>query len=290
MLLTGGTDGVFAAGADIAQLRDRGRLDALAAINMGLFERIRRLPMPIVGRDRRPGAGWRCRARVRLRSAGLHARARSSGSPRCGSASSPARVRASGCRRWSARVSPRSCCSPAAGSRPTRRSRSGWSTGSSTTPEELLAAAHAAAGRHRRRVAARRTPDQAGRRRTRRRASAPRSRVPGGAVRRRREAGADDRVLERAGEAADAMRGCGRLQLRNGDLVGEQRADHAGGLVVAEQHHRVGVEVADRGGDRWRTPRVVGALGGRVFGRLDRCSGCRRRSARRPESCSRPVP
>jgi enoyl-CoA hydratase/carnithine racemase len=46
LLITGGTDGVFAGGADIGQLRDRGRLDALAAINIGVFERLRRLPMP----------------------------------------------------------------------------------------------------------------------------------------------------------------------------------------------------------------------------------------------------
>jgi enoyl-CoA hydratase/carnithine racemase len=48
LLITGGTDGVFAGGADIGQLRDRGRLDALAAINVGIFERLRRLPMPTV--------------------------------------------------------------------------------------------------------------------------------------------------------------------------------------------------------------------------------------------------
>ena len=45
MLLTG-QDGIFAAGADIAQLRDRRRDDALRGINSGLFDRIRRLPMP----------------------------------------------------------------------------------------------------------------------------------------------------------------------------------------------------------------------------------------------------
>jgi enoyl-CoA hydratase/carnithine racemase len=48
MLLTGGTDGVFAGGADISQMRDRGRMEALAAINVGVFERVRRLPMPTV--------------------------------------------------------------------------------------------------------------------------------------------------------------------------------------------------------------------------------------------------
>ena len=48
LLITGGSDGVFAGGADIAQLRDRGRIEALAAINIGVFERLRRLPMPTI--------------------------------------------------------------------------------------------------------------------------------------------------------------------------------------------------------------------------------------------------
>ncbi|MGZ7317606.1 enoyl-CoA hydratase/isomerase family protein, partial [Streptococcus pyogenes] len=42
-LFTGGDDGIFAAGADIAQLRDRTSLDALRAINSALFRRIRAL-------------------------------------------------------------------------------------------------------------------------------------------------------------------------------------------------------------------------------------------------------
>jgi enoyl-CoA hydratase len=57
LLLTGGADGVFAGGADIAQLRERGRLDALAAINIGLFERIRRLPMPTIAAVDGPALG-----------------------------------------------------------------------------------------------------------------------------------------------------------------------------------------------------------------------------------------
>ncbi|MGO4258116.1 enoyl-CoA hydratase/isomerase family protein [Marmoricola sp. RAF53] len=44
-----GAGGNFAAGADIAQLRDRRREDALAGINSGIFDRIRRLPMPVIG-------------------------------------------------------------------------------------------------------------------------------------------------------------------------------------------------------------------------------------------------
>lgn len=39
----------FAAGADIGQLRSRRRADALRGVNSGLFDRIRRLPMPTIG-------------------------------------------------------------------------------------------------------------------------------------------------------------------------------------------------------------------------------------------------
>ena len=47
-IITGGFDGTFAAGADIAALRERGRDDALAGVNLTLFERIRALPMPTI--------------------------------------------------------------------------------------------------------------------------------------------------------------------------------------------------------------------------------------------------
>lgn len=47
VIITGGTE-VFAAGADIGQLRDRTSLDALAGINSGIFDRIAKLPMPTV--------------------------------------------------------------------------------------------------------------------------------------------------------------------------------------------------------------------------------------------------
>ncbi|RYP82383.1 enoyl-CoA hydratase/isomerase family protein [Nocardioides guangzhouensis] len=43
-----GEGGVFAAGADIAQLRERRRDDALRGINSKIFDRVRRLPMPTV--------------------------------------------------------------------------------------------------------------------------------------------------------------------------------------------------------------------------------------------------
>ena len=48
VLVLTGAGGVFAAGADIRQLRDRRREDALAGINSGVFERISRLPLPTV--------------------------------------------------------------------------------------------------------------------------------------------------------------------------------------------------------------------------------------------------
>lgn len=47
-VLITGADGVFAAGADIAQLRARRRDDALRGINSGVFDRVHRLPMPTI--------------------------------------------------------------------------------------------------------------------------------------------------------------------------------------------------------------------------------------------------
>ena len=47
LLITGGIE-IFAAGADIAQLRERTSLDALAGINSGIFNRIAQLPMPTI--------------------------------------------------------------------------------------------------------------------------------------------------------------------------------------------------------------------------------------------------
>jgi enoyl-CoA hydratase len=48
ILVLEGKGGVFAAGADIRELRERGRLDALRGINSTLFDRVARLPMPTV--------------------------------------------------------------------------------------------------------------------------------------------------------------------------------------------------------------------------------------------------
>ncbi|MBG6224527.1 enoyl-CoA hydratase [Arthrobacter sp. CAN_A2] len=47
-LILTGSDGVFASGADIAELRERRRDDALAGINSTLFARIAALPMPVI--------------------------------------------------------------------------------------------------------------------------------------------------------------------------------------------------------------------------------------------------
>ncbi|WP_077489084.1 enoyl-CoA hydratase/isomerase family protein [Sinomonas mesophila] len=43
-----GAKGIFASGADIAQLRERRRDDALAGINSTVFDRIAKLPMPAI--------------------------------------------------------------------------------------------------------------------------------------------------------------------------------------------------------------------------------------------------
>ena len=50
----------FASGADIAELRDRTRADALAAINSGLFRRIERLPMPTIAAVKGYALGGGC--------------------------------------------------------------------------------------------------------------------------------------------------------------------------------------------------------------------------------------
>ncbi|MEV8084756.1 enoyl-CoA hydratase/isomerase family protein [Pseudarthrobacter oxydans] len=48
VLIIAGVDGVFASGADIAQLRERRRGDALQGINSTIFVRIAKLPMPVI--------------------------------------------------------------------------------------------------------------------------------------------------------------------------------------------------------------------------------------------------
>ena len=48
VLIIMGAEGVFASGADISQLRDRRRDDALQGINSTIFVRIAKLPMPVI--------------------------------------------------------------------------------------------------------------------------------------------------------------------------------------------------------------------------------------------------
>lgn len=48
VLILSGAPGVFASGADIAELRERRRDDALAGINSRIFVRIAELPMPVI--------------------------------------------------------------------------------------------------------------------------------------------------------------------------------------------------------------------------------------------------
>jgi enoyl-CoA hydratase len=48
ILVLTGSGGVFASGADIAQLRERTAADARAGINTTAFQRIRALPMPVI--------------------------------------------------------------------------------------------------------------------------------------------------------------------------------------------------------------------------------------------------
>lgn len=48
VLVISGAGGTFASGADIRQMIDRGRTEALAGINTTLFQRIAALPMPVI--------------------------------------------------------------------------------------------------------------------------------------------------------------------------------------------------------------------------------------------------
>lgn len=48
LLILSGSGGTFASGADIAQLLERGRDDALKGINTHIFSRIAALPMPVI--------------------------------------------------------------------------------------------------------------------------------------------------------------------------------------------------------------------------------------------------
>jgi len=60
MVLTGAGDKAFAGGADIAQLRERGSLDALRAINAALFNKVEALPFPTIAAIRGYALGGGC--------------------------------------------------------------------------------------------------------------------------------------------------------------------------------------------------------------------------------------
>lgn len=59
-LVLTGEGPTFASGADIAELRERTRADALAALNSGLFRRIEQLPMPTIAAVRGHALGGGC--------------------------------------------------------------------------------------------------------------------------------------------------------------------------------------------------------------------------------------
>lgn len=60
LVITGAGDKAFAAGADIAQLRERTAADALKAINSGIFTRIEEFPAPVIAAVRGFALGGGC--------------------------------------------------------------------------------------------------------------------------------------------------------------------------------------------------------------------------------------
>lgn len=60
LIFTGAGGKAFVSGADIAELRDRGRLDALARINTGLFRAVEQFPAPTIAAVRGVALGGGC--------------------------------------------------------------------------------------------------------------------------------------------------------------------------------------------------------------------------------------
>lgn len=60
LVITGAGEKAFAAGADIAQLRERTSSDALKAINSGIFNRVEEFPAPVVAAIRGFALGGGC--------------------------------------------------------------------------------------------------------------------------------------------------------------------------------------------------------------------------------------
>ncbi len=60
LIITGSGDKAFAAGADIAELKERHALQALQAINSALFKRVEELPFPVIAAVRGYALGGGC--------------------------------------------------------------------------------------------------------------------------------------------------------------------------------------------------------------------------------------